>query len=94
MPRTVDPLIGQVLHDTHRVVRRLGKGGHGTVYEAEHVRLRGQRFAVKVLPRPGDVSQEIYRRFQREAAIASRLGHTGIVSVVDFYETREGRPCG
>ena len=88
-----DPLIGQVLHDTHRVVRRLGKGGHGTVYVAEHVRLRGQRFAVKVLPVACKAEHEVYRRFQREAEIASRLGHAGIVSVVDFYSTGEGRPC-
>jgi len=88
-----DPLIGRVLHDTYRVVRRLGKGGHGTVYVAEHVRLRGQRFAVKVLPVACNEDHEVYRRFQREAEIASRLGHAGIVSVVDFYNTREGRPC-
>ena len=88
-----DPLIGRVLHDTHRVVRRLGKGGHGTVYVAEHVRLRGQRFAVKVLSVACSEEHEVYRRFQREAEVASRLGHAGIVSVVDFYNTKEGRPC-
>ena len=88
-----DPIIGRVLHDTHRVVRRLGQGGHGTVYLAEHVRLRGQRFAVKVLSRACGANHEVYRRFQREAEVASRLGHAGIVSVVDFYTTREGLPC-
>jgi len=93
MGKPPDPLVGRVLHDTHRVIRRLGGGGYGTVYLAEHVRLRGQRFAVKVLDAGPAAAREVHRRFQREAEIASRLGHPGIVSVVDFYETVEGRAC-
>ena len=88
-----DPLLGQVLHDTHKIVRVIGQGGMGKVYEAEHVRLPGQRFAVKVLSVPVNRDKEIYIRFQREALIASRLGHPGIVSVKDFYEHEDGRPC-
>jgi len=45
---TSDPLLGQVLHDTHEVLRLIGKGGMGSVYEARHVHL-GKSFAVKVL---------------------------------------------
>ena len=31
-----DPLIGQVLHDSHEIVRLIGQGGMGSVYEAVH----------------------------------------------------------
>ncbi len=88
-----EELIGQVLHDTHRVVRRIGAGGMGEVYEAEHVRLRRSRFAVKVLHERGHAGGEAYRRFRREAEIASELGHPNIIFVTDFYETPSGRPC-
>ena len=88
-----DPLIGQVLHDTHEVVRLLGEGGMGTVYEARHVRLRKQRFAVKVLHGKMTDDPTLMSRFQREAEIATEIGHPNIVYVLDFYETDNRRPC-
>ena len=88
-----DSLIGQVLHDTHRIVRLVGRGGMGTVYEASHVRLKKQRFAVKVLHSTLIDEEKIYARFQREAEIATEIGHPNIVYVLDFYETVDGQPC-
>ena len=87
-----DPLVGQVLHDTHEIVRLIGQGGMGEVYEAVHKRLRKQRFAVKVLHAKMVENEKIFARFQREAEIATEIGHPSIVYVTDFYEI-DGRPC-
>ena len=87
-----DPLIGKVLHDTHEVVRLIGQGGMGAVYEAVHTRLRKQRFAIKVLHQKMAESKQIFTRFQREAEIATEIGHPNIVYVLDFYE-EQGLPC-
>jgi len=87
-----DPLVGKVLHDTHEVLRLIGKGGMGSVYEARHIHLN-KSFAVKVLdPRFAD-NDTVFARFKREALIASSLGHPAIVQVVDFYLHDDGRPC-
>ena len=88
-----DPLIGEVIHDTHRVVRLIGHGGMGSVYEAAHVRLTQQRYALKVLHSRMVGDESYYARFQREAEIASGIGHRNIVKVIDFYETEQGQPC-
>ena len=86
-------LIDKVLHDTHRVLRRIGRGGMGDVYEAVHVRLRNSRFAIKVLHQRLVEDDNSYARFKREAEIASGTGHPNIAFVTDFYETDEGQPC-
>ena len=88
-----DTLIGKTLHDTHRIVRLVGRGGMGAVYEATHVRLSKKRFALKVLRDRIAGDEEAYQRFRREAEIATSLGHPNIVEVFDFYETDDGRPC-
>ena len=88
-----DPLIGRILHDTHRLVRRIGQGGMGVVYEARHARLPNQRFAVKVLHPRLLEDPTAYRRFKREAEISSQIGHPNIIFVTDFYDTPEGQPC-
>lgn len=88
-----DPLVGRVLHDTHKIVRLLGKGAMGAVYEAEHVRLAKKRFAVKVLHEQIADNPTLFKRFQQEAEIATEVGHPNIVEVMDFYHTDEGLPC-
>ena len=87
-----DPLIGQVLHDTHEVLRLIGKGGMGSVYEARHVHLN-KSFSVKVLDPRFAENDTIFTRFKREALISSSLGHPAIVQVSDFYIHDDGRPC-
>src|SRR5262245_32987669 len=82
---------GTVLQDTYRIVRRIGRGGMGEVYEASHARLAG-RYAVKLLI--GDIasSSEDFARFKREADVTSGLRHPNIVQVIDFNRTEAGVP--
>ena len=63
-----------------RIVREIGRGGMGIVYEAEQVSL-SRRVAVKVLPRQSLVEPKHLKRFQQEARMAASLHHTNIVPV-------------
>ena len=63
-----------------RIVRVIGRGGMGIVYEAEQVSLR-RHVALKVLPRHRMFSQRNVERFYREAEAGARLQHPSIVSV-------------
>jgi WD40 repeat protein/serine/threonine protein kinase/tetratricopeptide (TPR) repeat protein len=74
----------------YRLVREIGRGGMGVVYEAEQVSL-GRRVALKVLPRQLLVDEPQKRRFEREARAAARLHHTNIVPVFGVGE-HEGMP--
>ena len=64
----------------YRIVREVGRGGMGIVYEAEQVSL-GRRVALKVLPR--HMAGSALERFRREAKAAARLHHTNIVPVFE-----------
>jgi eukaryotic-like serine/threonine-protein kinase len=64
----------------YRIVRELGRGGMGVVYEAEQVSL-GRHVALKVLPRHALLDPQSIERFQRESRAAARLHHTNIVQV-------------
>src|SRR5207249_10835716 len=82
------PLLGQALsHD--RILRKLGTGGMGVVYEAEDTRL-GRHVAVKLLPEQSSRSEAAIERFRREACTASSLNHPNIGTVHDVGE-REGQ---
>ena len=63
-----------------RILREIGRGGMGVVFEAEQESL-GRRVAVKVLPRQLLLDEKHLRRFEREARIAANLHHTNIVEV-------------
>jgi WD40 repeat protein/serine/threonine protein kinase len=63
-----------------RLLREVGRGGMGVVYEAEQESL-GRRVALKVLPAGALVDSKQIRRFEREARSAARLHHTNIVPV-------------
>ena len=82
---------GTLLNDTYRVIRFIGRGGMGEVYEIAHARLSG-RYAAKVLTQQIPATDEIISRFRREAQITSALRHPNIVQVMDFNWTSHGRP--
>ena len=73
-----------------RILREVGKGGMGIVYEAEQVSL-GRHVALKVLPRSMLLDVKAKRRFEREAKAAARLHHTNIVPVFGVGE-QDGLP--
>jgi eukaryotic-like serine/threonine-protein kinase len=80
---------GEMLGGKYRVVRQLGEGGMGIVYEAHHPLLQ-KPVAIKVL-RPELARVEERRdRFEAEARATAAIGHPNIVAVTDMGETPEG----
>lgn len=71
---------GDVFDGRYRVVRRLGEGGMGAVYEAKRER-DGRRLALKVLSSATTPATAI--RLSREAEVGARLRHPNLVSIVD-----------
>src|SRR3954467_7563552 len=82
--RTDDPRIGKVIAG-YRIEERIGRGGMGVVYRAEHLNLR-RRAAVKIIAPDLAESDGFRERFTREARIAAALQHPSIVTVYDAGE--------
>jgi len=82
-------LVGSIIADRYHVMKKLGEGGMGAVYLAEHVKM-GRKSAVKVM-NPGMANDpDAISRFNREAANASRINHPNVCAVYDFGETPDG----
>jgi serine/threonine-protein kinase len=75
---------------SYSIVRRIGEGGMGTVYEGVHEGL-GKRVAIKTLHAAGARSEELIGRFIREGKAAARIQHPNVVDVVDVGAV-EGMP--
>jgi serine/threonine protein kinase len=86
----IDPLIGTVIGGRYQLIRRIGKGGMGLVYEADHLGI-GKRVAVKLLLDKYSDDPEVVARFEREARTASAIGDEHIVEVFDAGVTEDGR---
>jgi serine/threonine-protein kinase len=74
---------GDILDGKYRIVRLLGEGGMGAVYEGENTRIH-RRVAIKVLHSGIAEQAEAVARFEREAQAAGRIGSDHIVEVLDL----------
>jgi serine/threonine protein kinase len=87
-----DELVGQIVADTYTILRVVGEGGMGKVYEARHMRIGGKRFAVKLLHPEYARIPEVQSRFQREAEAAASIESPHVGDVYDIGRTSDGRP--
>lgn len=83
--------VGAVLGERYRLVRGVGVGGMGAVFEAEHLITR-RRVAVKLMHPSSRWSASSVERFLREARIVAALGHPAIIDVLDAGRDEHGAP--
>ena len=84
-----DPLIGGEIAGRYVLEELVGQGSMGIIYRARHVHLP-RTFAIKILFGDLVADPRMRIRFAQEAALASRLGHPYVVSVVDFGRSESG----
>ncbi|MCA9602619.1 MAG: serine/threonine protein kinase, partial [Myxococcales bacterium] len=90
-PSPADDKVGLVLGGKYRILRKLGAGGMGSVYEAEH-ELIGKRVAIKTLNAEFVKEPSVVERFRREARAATAAGNEHIIDVTDLGELPDGSP--
>jgi serine/threonine protein kinase len=81
--------VGDLLDGKYRIVRVIGEGGWGVVYEGENVRTL-KHVAIKVLRSHADVTADIRARFEREAQAGGRIGSAHIIEVFDLGVLPDG----
>jgi serine/threonine protein kinase len=88
-PEDGKPLTPFIIDGRYKILHRIGDGGFGEVYAAEHTSI-GKKVAVKLLRGAFAKLNEFRQRFEREAKAASRLSHLHCVQVTDFGVVDEG----
>ncbi len=86
---SADSLIGTWLDAKFKVLSKLGQGGMGAVYKAEHVRM-GRLCAIKVVPPDLSQNVEVLERFEYEAKLSGLLKDPHAIGVYDFGKTTDG----
>lgn len=89
LPPPRDGFIGTVLEGKYRILRVIGAGGMGQVFEAENLQL-ARMVAIKVVG--GDASPQALLRLEREARVVAAIQHPNICDVYDFGRTPHGGP--
>ncbi len=82
---------GVLVRGKYRILAKIGEGGMGAVYKAQHERFRELR-ALKVLGQGAAHDHDLLRRFEHEAVNTRRLQHPYVVRVDDIDTTEDGRP--
>src|SRR6185369_17025656 len=88
-PGEADPLIGRVVSERYRILRKVGQGGMGVVYLAEHALIE-KKIALKILFPELTRRSDLVARFLQEAKSASRIGHENVIDIFDFGQLPDG----
>ena len=86
--RTNDPLIGRIVANNFRVLKLIGTGAMGYVYQAEQMSL-GKMVAIKILRNELMSDEKLIKRFELEAKNASSLNHPNSIQIIDFGRDRD-----
>ncbi len=87
VPSGPDPIVGKEI-DGCTIVKKIGQGGMGIVYLAEHSKLR-QQYVVKILNPALTAAEDTVQRFFREAQSVARLNHPSLVGIQNVGQERE-----
>src|SRR5688572_17132698 len=90
-PETTKVNVGDVLDGKYRVVRSIGRGAWGSVYEGVNDRI-GRRLAIKILHPEYVERRDMLERFEREARTATKIESEHVVRVLDLGALGDGRP--
>ena len=86
---SADPMLGKLLDEKYRLVRKIGEGGMGSIYRAVHTEMH-RTCAIKLLTAPSPGKDEAIARFKGEAKMASHIDNVHAVTIYDFGQTDDG----
>lgn len=85
----IDDVTGSIINERYEIIRKLGEGGMGEVYEGRHVGLE-RKVAIKLLRLDLAQEAELIERFNREAKMMAAIKHKGVVEIYDFGLSNNG----
>ncbi len=83
---------GTILNERYEIIRWLADGGQSTVYLAADTRTFNRQVVVKVFKLGAESSEAALQQFEASARMLAQLNHPGIVQVIDYFVSNEGRP--